>query len=238
MSRLTPKHVLAAGCLVAATAAATSGCADNDSSLFVQAVVRLEAPQCTAKADPNATLLGGGVLDRAFPGGTYDAALLVGNQLTRLGSRTQHRTETSRIVIRGAIVNVMDDKGEPLQEFTVDATGFVDPGSGDDPGYGIVFAPIVPPGVGEDDTSVTAHVKVFGETLGGTEVESAELSFPVFICRGCLVTVPAEACDPATGVCSCLGGDSSGVEAPCRMGQDDPVDCRLCAATAPDVCRI
>jgi hypothetical protein len=232
MSRLTPKYVLAAGCLVAATAAATSGCADNDSALFVRAVVRLEAPQCTAKADPNSTLLGGGVLDRAFRD-TYDAALLVGNQMTRLGSRTQHRTETSRIVIRGAIVNVMDSEGNSLSEFTVDATGFVDPGAGDDPGYGIVFAPLVPPGTGADGQSLNVGVKVFGETLGGTELESAELTYPVFVCTGCLISAPAETCDPTTGVCSCLGADSSGVEAPCRLGQDDLVDCRLCAATNP-----
>src|SRR5262245_40786842 len=93
------------GCsaLAIATLAAGSfaeGCADNESALFVRGVLARKAPGCEAKGDPTQLMVGVGVLDMAFAaqnGGSYNAPLLVGNQMARVGNADQVRTETSRI---------------------------------------------------------------------------------------------------------------------------------------------
>jgi hypothetical protein len=173
------------------------------------------------KADPSSEILLTGVLDRHFRT-TYVAALLVGNQLVQRGSKNQLRTETSRVSIKGAIVNADGF------EFTVNGTGFVDPGSGNEPGYGLAAATLVPPNVGAPGGApVLVKVRVFGETLGGEEIESSELTFPVSVCDGCLVRYPIEADNPANPGYDCTSTEGN-PEEPCYFGQDDPIDCRLC----------
>ncbi len=225
-------RVLIVAATLAAAGIASQGCADNESGLYVQAVLKLDAPQCVAKADASSTVLLGGVLDLAFTN-TYQAALLVGNQLTRRGSRDQLRTETSRITLRGAEVQVLNDAQELLTEFTVPGTGFVDPGGGDEPGYGVMSVQLLPPTLAlTAGTRVTTEVRVFGDTLGGDEITSASLTFPITICNGCLISYPLEADDPAVAGYQCTVGDSgSSIDTPCRYGQDEYVDCRLCAGT-------
>jgi hypothetical protein len=231
--RRLPRVVIIAATF-AAVGISSQGCADNESGLYVQAVLKLDAPQCVAKADASSTVLLGGVMDLAFTE-SYFAALLVGNQLTRRGSRDQVRTETSRITLRGAEVDVLNDSQQLIKSFSVPGTGFVDPGGGDEPGYGVMSVQLLYPGLGlTAGTRVTTEVRVFGDTLGGDEITSASLTFPITVCNGCLVSYPLEADDPASAGYLCTVGDSaSSIDAPCRYGQDDPVDCRLCAGTMP-----
>ena len=158
----------------------------------------------------------------------YRAALLVGNQLTERGSREQVRTETSRITIRGAVVDVQDFKGNSLKSFSTDATGFVDPATGSTPSYGVVYVKLIPSSLNlAANTQVTVQVHVYGDTLGGRSIESNDLTFPITTCAGCLVDFPAGAFDPANPGAGCTG-DPGSATAPCFFGQDDPVDCRLC----------
>jgi hypothetical protein len=237
MHRLRFKHLLAVAALGAAPAA-TGGCADNDSALFVRSVVALTAGDCTARSQPDATMLAFGRLDLEF-GEPYVAALLVGNQLARQGNRDQLRTETSRIALQGSVVSVRNVAGEELTAYTTDGAGFVDPGNGNEPGYGIMFAELLPPGgipaldavTATAPTRVNVAVRVFGETLGGQEIESSELLFPISVCRGCLVSFPTTAVD-ANGFC--LRGIPP-EDLPCKAGQDEAVDCRLCQQL--DVCK-
>ena len=229
--RRLPKTIVLSACLVAAAVSA-QGCADNDSGLYVRGVLAIETPECVAKADPAATELLGGVLDLAFKY-TYSAALLVGNQLTRRGSRDQVRTETSRVTLRGAEVQVLNDAQQLLTEFTVPGTGFVDPGTGDEPGYGVMSVQLLPPNLGlSAGTRVTTEVRVFGDTLGGDEITSASLTFPITVCQGCLISYPLDADDPATPgyQCTVSADTGSSLTAPCRTGQDQAIDCRLCAS--------
>jgi hypothetical protein len=72
-------------------------------------------------------------------------------------------------------------------------------------------------------------VRVFGETLGGRDLESSQLTFPVTICDGCLVNFPNEAFDQDIG--ECIGGEEPVDPPPCVLGQDDSIDCRYCAAS-------
>lgn len=205
------------------------GCADNDSILFVRAVLKAEAPSCIVKPDPSAMFLGGGVIDNAFRD-DYWAALLVGNQMARRGKKDLLRTESSRVVLHGAEVRLLNDQEATLAEFTVPGSGFVDPGTGDDPGYGILATQLVPSGLSlPGNTLVVSEVRVFGESLGGEEIESATLRFPIIICTGCLISYPQSADDAAQPGYQCVSTEETTEDLPCHVGQDDPIDCRLCA---------
>lgn len=227
MRRLRVRHILSGALLAGVGMASAAGCADNKSALFVRGVLALQAPECVAKADPSATMRLEGVLDLAFRT-NYQAALLVGNQLVAQGSHNQVRTETSRVVVKGAVVTVKDAKGKTLTSYTVDATGVIDPATGSDPSYGVVNAELIPDSLKlSPNTRVTADVQVFGDTLGGKSITSADLLFPIQVCKGCLVSFPADAVNAATPG-QCVG--TATTAAPCFMGQDDPIDCRLCAS--------
>jgi hypothetical protein len=233
MRRLSPKYLLLATGLVAAASLASAGCEDNDSALFVRSVLAVRSPQCEVLAEPNQMMLLNGVYDVAVDPNDYTAVLLVGNQLTRRASRTQVRTETSRVILHGAIVRVLAPDGSELKSFTVDGTGAVDPASGEEPGYGLLATTLLDKatGQGQVDQQVNVGVRAFGETLGGTEIESAELFFPIFVCNGCLVSFPADAIDPTTDPPTCTANvDALSAEnVPCQIGQDFPVDCRACS---------
>jgi hypothetical protein len=242
---------LVAGAFAAAgVGALTPACSDNNSSLFITAVLYDKAPTCVLTPDPTAEVLGGGVLDLAFTS-SYQASLLVGNQLTSRGSKSTLRTETSRVTLRGAEIKLTDSQGNTLYNFSVNGTGFVDVSRGEDSGFGIFDAQLIPAPIGTEligklrhlkempgadslgtSDQVIALVRVFGNTLGNEDITSSELSFPITYCEGCLINFPLEALDPANSY-SCTQGTQDVPQGGCRLGQDDPVDCRTCAATSP-----
>lgn len=208
----------------------TGGCADNESSLFVAGVVTPKAPECLASGDASGARLAEGILDISLRQ-TYEASLLVGSQLVGRASPNQVRTETSRVSLRGAEVRIFDEDGAQLKEFTVDGTGFVDPASGSTPGYGLLNATLIPAELATTPRKVVVHVKVFGRTLGGMDITSNELFFPIRLCRKCLIQYPAEANssgDLSNFICGSTTTQASS-EMPCRLGQDATVDCRQCA---------
>src|SRR5512146_2184814 len=104
MRRLTKGLVIAG--LLSLGGMANSGCADNETMLFVQSVLALSG-DCTAEADPDSKMRLGGVLDTKFST-QYNAVLLVGNQLVARGSRDRLRTESNRIALKGAEVQLLD----------------------------------------------------------------------------------------------------------------------------------
>jgi hypothetical protein len=229
MPRFSPRNLLAAGVLAASASLLSGGCADNESMLFVRAVLAWPPGQCVINPDPTSLIRLGGVLDRAFRS-NYIAPLLIGNQLTVRGDRDTLRTESSRITLRGAVVEIKDRQGNRLEHYTADGTGFVDPGDGSSPGFGLMSVELIPPSANlPDDSDVIVGVRVFGDTLGGREIESSELTFPIFVCRGCLVSYPSIAVDPDTR--ECVGGEEPADPPPCVVGQDDPVDCRYCSGS-------
>ncbi len=244
MRRILPK-ALAVCALVGATLPATSGCADNETMLFVRQVMAVQSPECFVRADASGDFRTAGALDVLFAD-SYSAVLLVGNQLVQRSSRDQLRTEANRIVLKGAEVRVFDSQEAQLIAFTVPASGFVDPASGATPGFGLTAATLIPSSLGAtlfdqlalfESTTVVANIKVFGDTLGGEEIDSAELVYPIVVCKGCLVFKPADLDDPVTPIYECNVTGATGMsdtieidEVPCSFGQDDLVDCRLCCA--------
>lgn len=222
MHLLQPRYLFSAGLLAIGALISASGCADNNSMMFVRGVIALDYVNCIAKADPSNTYLPYGTLDTAFRD-TYTAFLLVGNQLTARSSRNQLRTEPNRVSVRGAVVSLSNGSS-----FSTTATGFVDPASGDTPGYGLVAVDLIPGvgNVGNPSGEIVATVSVFGDTLGGTSITSNTLTFPIYVCNGCLTSFPSAALDPTVSTSRCVGEQPT--DKPCILGQDAPVDCRLC----------
>jgi len=208
------------------------GCADNESMLFVRGAMHLTAGSCDLVADSSATMLTNGVYDIAFKQ-AYSAALLVGNQLASRGQKARSRTETSSITLEGAEVNLLSSQGGSLvPAFTSPGAGFVEVGSGQDNGYGVMSAVIIPAFAAKAAATnnggyVIAEIKVFGKTLGGQDVESGVFKFPITVCSGCLVQFPVDSVD-AVGNCI-VGTTNTAATQPCVVGQDDPVNCAVCA---------
>lgn len=243
-TRLT-KRLLKLSGLILGLAAVTPGCTtDVQSMLFIRQVQAPLAPACAVDSSPDSTALSAGVLDIGFRK-TYQANLLIGNQLVSRGSPQLSRTETSNVQFRSAVVRVEDSGGNVLREFSVPITGFVEASAAGAASYGIAAVPLIDSeGVSAAGISATtskrlfSYVKVTGETLGGSEVESAEFGFPITVCLGCLVSFPADADDPTIDGPDCKNtAATSGAttNAACIPGQDAPVDCRSCSATL-DIC--
>jgi len=221
------------------------GCADNNSSIFVRSALAVPTDTCTVSADSSSTVISRGTLDTAFTT-EYHAVLLVGNQLVRRGNTATLRTETSRVTFYEADVRVVDGAtNNELTAFSVPITGFVDPGSGTEPGYGLASVVLIDSASAQaavgafsanDQTVVAskeliANVIIRGQTLGGVEVETGEWPFPIDVCRGCLIVFPGEADDPTTTNNLCDFREDA--QTNCRPGLDSFVDCRFCAGSLP-----
>jgi hypothetical protein len=246
MMRLGSRGLRATICVVSATAAFTA-CTDTNTTLFIMGNMYVEAPNCGVSADPSSEMLGSGALDLAFTN-TYSAALLVGNQMTARGSKSQLRTETKRVNLQGAEVTLTDLAGRVLEPpFSVAGAGFADVTQGESPGWGVVFVDLIPRTVGaaladelrgsRASRTVIAEARVFGTTIGGSEVESGPFVFPIEVCYGCSVFFPLDAMTvDANGNFVC-GANAEGFSyETCHPGQDELIDCRACAASSPDVC--
>lgn len=221
---------------------AGSGCTEEQTGLFIQGNAARVPPDCIVTAEESATLLGYGVLDVGLKL-DYDASLLVGSQLTPRSDKENLRSETMITVVEGAEVHLYNDEGVQEVEFTVPASGVILPDASEGAGYGVINATLIPQLTGESilrtltpGQTVTrvAEVNVFGQTVGGLEVESARIRYVVKVCLGCLVSFPSEVRGP-NGPCE-LGGDQPPDVIPCNMGQDSAVDCRLCSGTR-EICR-
>jgi hypothetical protein len=249
------RHGFVALLSLAAIGGIDAACAHNDQSIFIRGV--LSPPNvastgatvvCTYTADPTLLEEGFGILDISL-NQDYTPALLIGNQLVAQANPDQLRTESNRVELKDAVVTVTTAGdlpgvagGTTLISYTEDVSGFVDPAAGATPSYAVVSADILafsrimtalPVPTNGGTITLVSHVKFQGMTLGRTNVETNELDFPVNICSGCLVQFPIGSDNPLAPTqpnCSAtlMSGGSSSVTQPCIIGQDQPVDCRLC----------
>jgi hypothetical protein len=199
-------HLVAAGSFVA-IGGLLSGCGDNESVLFIQGVIMPEPPDCTFSPSASGTMLMSGMVDVSLTK-SYQAVLLVGSQITRQGSRDQLRTETSRVSILGAEVHVLDDGNSEVESYTVNASGQIEPSSGQEPGYGVVSTVLLQGGDERGVGQFISRIQVYGQTLGGQDVESNWFRFPIEIVDGDLNTGP------------CDSTDITGERTTCWPGQD------------------
>lgn len=225
---LRPKRLaqLTCGLSLSLLTPALFGCADNDSSLFIRGVM-VPSSECAFEPSASSALWTRGVLDVSFSD-VYFAGLLIGNQLLPRGDPNKLRTETARILVRGAVVSVNTATGQTLAEYTTNATGFADPARGDTPGWGVSVVAITPAGLltrsgvanNESWSELNIAVSIFGDTLGGDEIESNTLTFPVFVCDGCLL----DCSTVREGTDQCL--ITQDVPNSCFPGQDEPTPCQ------------
>lgn len=218
-----------------ATLGGLAACSDEQTGFVVLGNVATNAPACIAQADGNTQTYLSGLLDVGLRL-DYKAILLVGNQLTPRGDKTNLRTETQITTITGAEVALFLEDGSLDREFTVPASGVIAPDQAEQPGFGVVGVTLIPAEAGlelADQLSDrgqrrtrVVEVRVFGTTIGGNDVESSPFSYVIEVCEGCLVNFELEALD-STGVCR-LALDQD-LTAPCFFGQDESVDCRLCS---------
>ncbi len=250
MKRSVWVQLLTGFAAIATTGGLIAACAHDDSTVFVRGVQAPPATMtggvCTFTADPGGAFLSTGVLDIAFTGG-YSAEVLVGSQLISQANHDQIRTESASITLQGAIVRLTDASGTQIKSFTSLSSGFVLPGNGSTASYGDTAVTLIDPATSDllratlpahGSKLILAFFKIFGQTLGGTSVETDEFQFPINVCNGCLVVFPSGSQDNALAMvenkpnCKGTGATTTMITTPCISGQDVPVDCRTCQGLA------
>lgn len=214
---------------------ALSACETNRTSLFIRGVISPDVDTatgaCTFDAQTDAYLLSGTVDVGLTSGFTLDLA--VANQMLARANRLQVAAEVNRVTISRAEVRISSATALRRDRFSTLVTGIVNPGDGTNPGVGVVSVNVLQPDVADGlltelqasggTADLVAYVKLFGETLGGNDIETDFFQYPFTACAGCLVRFPA----PEDGVVNCES--TSGITAvPCRVGQNVPVLCPLC----------
>jgi len=244
-------HTMGVVMSICGTAVLAPACAHDDSSFFLDAV--LAPPQgattgCVFTSDPTQPSFSFGVLDvaaEAVFANAYYAEFLAGNQLIPQANQELVMTETSRIIIQGAVVTITQADGTAIpgseSPYTAPGAGEVDPSNGGNPGYGPVEFEIV------DASTITAlskqlalferetiltYTKAFGTTLGGDHVESNTFEFPILVCNGCLIEFDTDTTREPQPNCFGPLPTTSGGQAPCYFGQDVSFDCHACNATS------
>jgi len=235
-------HTLSVAGLAVAAASAAPACAHNDASLFVHGVLFPPTPSsgvCTYTADPTAAGLSRGLVDGALRD-NYTPSFLLGSTLIAQGNSSTPDSETARIEIQGAIVQVVDPTDNSTWENnTVLASSIIEPASGTQPAYTAMSASIMDAkaiahftptaaSTGTGAAGVTnlalVYVTFFGQTLGGQSLTSNQYQFPVDVCSGCLVTDPPGA---LAGYCQGEFPVATSAAA-CDVGQDQISDCQTC----------
>ncbi len=245
-------HLSVAGLVVGTGAVLLPACAHDDSSIFVRQVLAPPAFSptlgCVYPTPSNtSTSLFTGHFDVGLSS-AYSPVVLIANQLTARGDSLTVRTETARVELRGVIVRITDAVGADLAPgigtFTSLTDGFLEPAQGSAPGLGQAAVTLIDPPTSKllretlktrsATKTVVVYFKVFGQTLGGTYVESGETQFVVETCNGCLVSFPSDSVvvTPSNTVnCNApvpVGSAAMGVLTPCNQGHETPTDCRLC----------
>ena len=190
--------------------ASVTGCADNNTSLFVDhAVPRLSGEECVAEFSATSSIISSGIYDSAIDCG-YQLTLQLGSQLQSLGDNETLRAETSRISIEGAEVAILDAaKNEVIPEFSTNQNGTIAPALGSAPAYGGVTIAVIPPGLDLESGEYVIRVRGFGQTLGNTPVQSNYFFFPVTVgvnlesaaCEGIPCSVGQDECYPEGAGC-------------------------------------
>lgn len=212
--------------LVGAVAAPIGpGCVQAEAPFFIRSAKALSCDEITVDSAD----LGRGRMDVRYAC-SYSAVLELGNQLVKRGDETKLQIETSRISVTAFDVEILDAGGSAITNstgaaaaFTFASTGFIDPSSSGNPGYGLASALLVDGATAQTlaaqgGGTIIARITAHGRTLGGNDLTSRPFDFPIDVCVGCLCAQPADD--------TCVGSMSAPKEQ-CFLPQDVPFDCRL-----------
>jgi hypothetical protein len=234
---------LSTAVVTVAAASAFPACAHDDTTLFVAGV--LQPPQsssaggqCIYTVTTSAPMIGRGLVDASIAK-SYTPVFLMGSQMKAQVNPDSVRAESSNTTIQGAIVRVVDPtSGAVTMSNTVLASGLIYAAQGTSPSYLAMGTTIMDlPSIQHFDPGAAnppnpsrlavVYVKFFGQTGGHQSIESDEFQYPVDVCNGCLVVIPAG--DVATQDAYCSGKVAlKSSSTPCVIGQDQYVDCQLC----------
>ena len=208
----------------------------------VNAAVAGGSGACTFGGSPTSLSLLKGSLDVALRV-QYDATLLVGFRPAGGAMDSSPGVSLQQVVAR-----LEDPTGSVVWgPVTVPVTGFIDSPPVNGVSYGVTQTVLI----GSEFTTqlaqqlqtermvvrhFTASARVLGRTVGGSAIESVDWPFPIDVCYGCLITYPREASSPLLVTqpnCDLSPATGMSVFRPCRPGQDDLVDCRICQELLP-----
>lgn len=225
VSRLLGSHSFAALFALAA-------CEENRSSLFIRGVVPAEVDTASGGCSVDGssdTLLQGGTVDVGLTTG-YTLDLSVASQLISRADRSDTTAEVNRVTINRAEIRISSSTAIRRSRFSTLVTGIIDPSSdGATPGLGSVSVNVLEPELASElaeqlqdgsTAELVAYVKLFGETLGGNDIETGFFQYPFTACYGCLVFFPQ-----TDGVSDCSTAPTT---ASCRIGQNAAVPCSAC----------
>jgi hypothetical protein len=231
-------QTMSAALLTLVTGSALPACAHNDASLYVDGVLGPPPPsgnECIYTPDPTTLHIAHGTVDAALRD-NYSPEFLLGNTLIQQGNANTPNSETARIEIQGAIVQVVDPgTNATVESNSVLTSGLLEPASGTTPSYAVTNATIMnaaaikhfDPGASGQTKIALVNVTFYGTTLGGQSIQSNQYQFPVDVCHGCLVAVPPGAPTGALDYCAGKSALNSS-DLACSVGQDQISDCQLC----------
>jgi hypothetical protein len=203
---------------------------------------------CTYTTSVTAPFLFSGTFDVGL-GASYPIVMQLGNQLLPRGTGVAAdptHAESSRISIQGADITITHPDGSAVQRadgssasFETLGSAFVDVGSSGVAGLGILGVTGIDQGTTKalcglltdpgQRIDIVLSVKAFGKTLGGTDVESQTFTFPVSVCKGCLVD--------RSDNCQASAAPVAGAQSPCSPGADIGIPCASCTGSSPNVCQ-
>jgi hypothetical protein len=250
--RITPIIVLALSCIHCAGSARDDSHGTNGDAgmlgdiLFIRQInadIASGGPSCVVDNSPTSLFLLRGRLDVALRT-HYDATLLVGFQSQSDAGGHQG----PGVALQEVTARLEDTTGQVVWgPVSVPVSGFVDTPAPTGVSYGITEATLIGTDFGvtlaealQAEPSLVRHfksvVRVSGRTSDGATLESDEWSFPIEACYHCLIVYPVDASDPKLVKqpnCDLSPPTGIGFVRPCRPGQDDEVDCRVCKELLP-----
>jgi len=204
---------------------------EEASSFWVHGVIAVtQLEQCVARADAR-VMLASGIMD-VWMTNRYHMNMKIENFL--LSTRAKFGTlwgENNIVQVTGAHVSF--DVPDGLDPATVtaltDSHFLAGVGEAEPEGLGLASFSAIEPDVGNalaTDSRVLANgaevllkVRLEGRLGDGTIVQSNEYYFPLHICYGCLYMRVVQDCTDLS--------DANDMRPPCRIGENEGVDCRF-----------
>ena len=222
-----------------------AGCAGD--SAEVLEILRNQAPLADCSLSPT----GAGTTLRE---GTFDLA--IGDRAAYVLTPEVANTGSEEVVVTGARVRVIGDDGvfvgfnctdpEGCGEWELEVRGDRVLPPGEPRTFEVAAMPRVATSwyQGQMDADVregrapqrfdlTLQVELLGRS-DGEQLVGPPFLYPLRLCLGCLVEFPEGTDSPALPGPDCCGPGRP--VASCYSGQDDPIDCRACIGTLPEVC--
>ena len=214
-----------------------AACAPEGSSAYVSKNLLLDS-DCKADVDSDDFLAAGlydlaagydwnGKRESKYCSRSYYMHLAINSNLKANANSATGRAEPNVLQITEAEVRLIDIQQQTTIEldeslpnpFRVKANITLPPSTGSDPSMGVVPIETIPAayksGLGDYvNEQIMAEVQIFGTTLGDVDIDFKPFSFPITLCRGCLVK-----CRPSGLSDSEIYGDAC----PDNAGADDRI---------------